>query len=83
MVLCVYPCTLCSREEKYIRNTIGSPLLSFNLMPQHTVVLCEENFHGIANMSFKISLARPALVFLENALYMQGIQDLVEVCRVI
>ncbi|TYI11232.1 hypothetical protein ES332_A09G197200v1 [Gossypium tomentosum] len=32
------------------------------------VVLCEENFRGISNMSFKISLARPALVFKENAI---------------
>ncbi|EOY07019.1 TRNA synthetase class I (I, L, M and V) family protein isoform 2 [Theobroma cacao] len=32
------------------------------------VVLCEENFEGISNMSFKISLARPALFFMSNAI---------------
>ncbi|XVE62096.1 hypothetical protein DITRI_Ditri06bG0092000 [Diplodiscus trichospermus] len=55
-------------QESYIRDAIGSPLLSFNMMPLHSVVLCEENFKGISNMSFKISLARPALVFESNAI---------------
>ncbi|KAA3454991.1 putative isoleucine--tRNA ligase, cytoplasmic [Gossypium australe] len=34
----------------------------------YMAVLCEENFRGVSNMSFKISLARPALVFKENAI---------------
>ncbi|KAG8484090.1 hypothetical protein CXB51_022988 [Gossypium anomalum] len=38
------------------------------LQEEGKVVLCEENFRGISNMSFKISLARPALVFKENAI---------------
>ncbi|XVF08373.1 hypothetical protein REPUB_Repub06bG0221000 [Reevesia pubescens] len=55
-------------QENYIRDAIGSPLLLSNMMPLHTVVLGEENFQGISNMSFKISLARPALVFKSNAI---------------
>lgn len=42
--------------------------LFFLLGQKLQVVLCEENFRGISNMSFKISLARPALVFKENAI---------------
>ncbi|KAK8700452.1 hypothetical protein V6N13_018848 [Hibiscus sabdariffa] len=55
-------------QENYIRDAIGSPLLSSDSMPPHAVVLCEEVFRGIYNMSFKISLVRAALVFKENAI---------------
>ncbi|XWS43910.1 hypothetical protein CRYUN_Cryun16bG0145300 [Craigia yunnanensis] len=55
-------------QENYIRDAIGLPLLSSNMMLRHTVALCEENFQGISNMSFKISLARPALFFKSNAI---------------
>ncbi|KAK8516654.1 hypothetical protein V6N12_049376 [Hibiscus sabdariffa] len=55
-------------QESYIRDAIGSPLLSSDSMLLHAVVLCEEIFQGIYNMSFKISLVRPALVFNENAI---------------
>ncbi|GMJ10539.1 hypothetical protein like AT4G10320 [Hibiscus trionum] len=70
-------------QQNYIRDAIGSPLLSSDSMPVHAVVLCEEIFQGIYNMSFKISLVRPALVFNENAIlalyagnskYAQGLQ---------
>ncbi|OMP04628.1 Aminoacyl-tRNA synthetase, class Ia [Corchorus olitorius] len=48
-------------QESYIKDAIGSSpfIISLNMMPLHTVVLCEESFQGISNMSFKISLARP------------------------
>ncbi|OMO80371.1 Aminoacyl-tRNA synthetase, class Ia [Corchorus capsularis] len=48
-------------QESYIKDAIGSSplLLSSNVMPLHTVVLCQESFQGISNMSFKLSLARP------------------------
>ncbi|PPD89691.1 hypothetical protein GOBAR_DD13337 [Gossypium barbadense] len=55
-------------QENYIKDAIGSPLLSFDIMPLHAVVLSEEIFHGIYNMSFKISLVRPALVFKANSI---------------
>ncbi|XP_039027088.1 isoleucine--tRNA ligase, cytoplasmic-like [Hibiscus syriacus] len=55
-------------QENYIRDAIGSPLLSSDSMPIHAVVICEEIFQGIYNISFKISLVRPALVFKENAI---------------
>ncbi|KAA3464795.1 isoleucine--tRNA ligase, cytoplasmic-like isoform X1 [Gossypium australe] len=55
-------------QENYIKDAIGSPLLSSDIMPLHAVVLSEEIFHGIYNMSFKISLVRPALVFKENSI---------------
>ncbi|MBA0731191.1 hypothetical protein Golax_020586, partial [Gossypium laxum] len=63
-------------QENYIKDAIGSPLLSSDIMPLHAVkfdqfefvVLSEEIFHGIYNMSFKISLVRPALVFKANSI---------------
>ncbi|KAK8675691.1 hypothetical protein V6N13_033755 [Hibiscus sabdariffa] len=55
-------------QENYIRDAIGSPLLSSDSMPPHAVVVCEEVFRGIYNMSFKISLVRrEALLFKDNA----------------
>ncbi|KAJ0016821.1 hypothetical protein Pint_11171 [Pistacia integerrima] len=47
------------------------------------VILGEESFHGISKMSFKISLARPALAFDSDAIlalysgnteFLQGVQ---------
>ncbi|KAG8388928.1 hypothetical protein BUALT_Bualt02G0176300 [Buddleja alternifolia] len=55
-------------QEQYIRDAIGSFLLPSTLMPPHGVVLCEESFHGISNLSFVITLARPTLVFNSDAL---------------
>lgn len=55
-------------QELYIREAIGSSLLPSSLMPPHSVVLAEESFHGIANLSFTITLARPALMFNSEAL---------------
>ncbi|XVF59729.1 hypothetical protein PTKIN_Ptkin07bG0299100 [Pterospermum kingtungense] len=42
-------------QEKYIKEAIGSPLLSSNMMSEHTVVLSQEMYQNI-----KIILARPA-----------------------
>ncbi|PNY05548.1 isoleucine-tRNA ligase cytoplasmic-like [Trifolium pratense] len=55
-------------QESYIRDAIGSSLLQFSLMPSHAVIIGEESFHGISNMSFAITLARPALMFNEKAI---------------
>ncbi|KAL8153616.1 hypothetical protein V2J09_011376 [Rumex salicifolius] len=55
-------------QESYIREVIGSPLLPCETMPTHAVILCEETFHGISNMSFTVILSRTALVFIPNAL---------------
>ncbi|KAG5226440.1 isoleucine--tRNA ligase [Salix suchowensis] len=54
-------------QELYIRDAIGSPLLSSTLMP-HAVILGEESFHDISKLSFTIYLARPALVFKSDAI---------------
>ncbi|KAH7572769.1 hypothetical protein JRO89_XS03G0009900 [Xanthoceras sorbifolium] len=70
-------------QEHYIRDSIGSPLLPSTRMPPHAVIIGEESFHGISNLSFKISLARPALMFNSDAIlalysgntkFMQGLQ---------
>ncbi|KAJ8755497.1 hypothetical protein K2173_019295 [Erythroxylum novogranatense] len=55
-------------QENYIRDAIGSPLLPLDNIPQHAVVLGEESFHGISNLSFTIYLARPSLVFVSDAI---------------
>ncbi|KAI3450053.1 hypothetical protein Pfo_006718 [Paulownia fortunei] len=55
-------------QEQYIRGALGSPLLPSTLIPPHAVVLAEESFHGISNLSFAITLARPSLVFNSDAL---------------
>ncbi|XP_057456760.1 isoleucine--tRNA ligase, cytoplasmic [Lotus japonicus] len=55
-------------QESYIRDAIGSHLLSNSLMPNYAVVIGEESFHGISNMSFSITLARPTLMFNQNAI---------------
>ncbi|MED6179565.1 hypothetical protein PIB30_001857 [Stylosanthes scabra] len=55
-------------QASYIRDAIGSQLLSHSLMPAHAVVLGEERFHGISGMSFGIILARPAVMFNSKAI---------------
>ncbi|KAG4979321.1 hypothetical protein JHK85_033279 [Glycine max] len=55
-------------QESYIRDAIGSQLLPNSLMPAHAVVLGEERFHGIASMSFGITLTKPALMFNKKAI---------------
>ncbi|KAL5168854.1 Isoleucine--tRNA ligase, cytoplasmic [Glycine soja] len=55
-------------QESYIRDAIGSQLLPNSLMPAYAVVLGEERFHGIASMSFGITLTRPALMFNQKAI---------------
>ncbi|KAL7113557.1 hypothetical protein ACP275_04G068600 [Erythranthe tilingii] len=55
-------------QELYIREALGSLLLPSDFLPPHAVVFAEESFHGIANLSFTITLARPALVFNSDAL---------------
>ncbi|CAE5968340.1 unnamed protein product [Arabidopsis arenosa] len=59
---------LCSQEQ-YIREKIGSPLLHSTLMPPYVVIISDESFElKESKFSFKISLARPALKFNEEAL---------------
>ncbi|KAL2238548.1 isoleucine--tRNA ligase, cytoplasmic [Sesamum indicum] len=55
-------------QELYIRDALGSLLLPSALLPPHAVVLAEESFHGISNLSFAITLTRPALVFNSDAI---------------
>ncbi|KAJ8639463.1 hypothetical protein MRB53_016157 [Persea americana] len=55
-------------QEKYIREALGSPLLSFAMAPPYTVIFCKEKFHGISGLSFAISLARPTLSFNTEAM---------------
>ncbi|XP_052173832.1 isoleucine--tRNA ligase, cytoplasmic [Diospyros lotus] len=55
-------------QEQYIRDALGSCLLPSTMIPPHAVVLAEESFHGISNLAFVITLARPALVFNSDAI---------------
>ncbi|KAL8545029.1 hypothetical protein ACS0TY_005292 [Phlomoides rotata] len=55
-------------QGQYIREAVGSALLPHDIVPLHAVVLAEESFHGISNLSFAITLARPALVFSSEAI---------------
>ncbi|KAL2455520.1 tRNA synthetase class I family protein [Abeliophyllum distichum] len=55
-------------QEHYIRDALGSSLLPSTLIPPHAVILDEESFHGIGNLSFAITLARPALIFNSDAI---------------
>ncbi|XLS85072.1 hypothetical protein HN51_035238 [Arachis hypogaea] len=55
-------------QESYIRDAIGSQLLSYHLKPAHAVILDEERFDGISGMSFGIILARLALMFNSKAI---------------
>uniref|UniRef100_A0A0D6QWU0 isoleucine--tRNA ligase n=1 Tax=Araucaria cunninghamii TaxID=56994 RepID=A0A0D6QWU0_ARACU len=70
-------------QATYMQEAIGSPLLSLNLCPTYAVILASEKFTGVAGMSFTISLSRPALIFIKNALvalcsgnkkHMEGVQ---------
>ncbi|XP_057959280.1 isoleucine--tRNA ligase, cytoplasmic [Malania oleifera] len=54
-------------QELCIRDALGSPLLPSSVIPQHAVILCEENFYGISDLSFVITLARPVLLFNSDA----------------
>ncbi|KAJ4821884.1 hypothetical protein Tsubulata_041461 [Turnera subulata] len=47
-------------QEHYIRNALGSPLFPYTEISPHALVIGEESFHNISNLSFKIFLARPA-----------------------
>ncbi|XP_075511214.1 isoleucine--tRNA ligase, cytoplasmic [Primulina tabacum] len=55
-------------QEQYIRDVLGSLLLPSDLIPPRAVILTEEGFHGISNLSFTIILTRPALVFNTDAI---------------
>ncbi|ESQ46757.1 hypothetical protein EUTSA_v10027624mg [Eutrema salsugineum] len=55
-------------QEQYIRDTIGSSLLPSTMMPSHAVIISDESFQNVSKVSFKISLARPALKFNEEAI---------------
>ncbi|EEF32620.1 isoleucine--tRNA ligase, cytoplasmic [Ricinus communis] len=55
-------------QEQYIKDAIGSPLLSSTMMPPEAVVIGEESYHHIYELSFTIYLARAALVFKSDAI---------------
>ncbi|KAJ0263495.1 hypothetical protein HA466_0038390 [Hirschfeldia incana] len=55
-------------QEQYIKDTIGSSLIPSTLMPSHAVILSDESFQNVSKLSFKIILARPALMFNEDAI---------------
>lgn len=55
-------------QESYIKDAIGSPLLPAELIPSHAITIDEDSFHGISNLSFVITLARPSLVFNADAI---------------
>nr|XP_027125949.1 isoleucine--tRNA ligase, cytoplasmic-like [Coffea arabica] len=55
-------------QEANIRDALGCPLLPSTLIPPHAVILAEEKFYGISNLSFAVRLARPSLVFVPDAI---------------
>ncbi|XP_065865633.1 isoleucine--tRNA ligase, cytoplasmic [Euphorbia lathyris] len=55
-------------QEKYIRDAIGSPLLPFSEMPPQAVVIGEESYHQIYELSFTIYLTRASLMFKSDAI---------------
>ncbi|KAG7557311.1 Aminoacyl-tRNA synthetase class Ia anticodon-binding [Arabidopsis suecica] len=65
-------------QEQNIKDSIGSPLLLSTLMPSHAVIIADETFtpketsdesvKKAPKLSYKISLARPALKFNEEAI---------------
>ncbi|EOA32665.1 hypothetical protein CARUB_v10015963mg [Capsella rubella] len=55
-------------QEQYIRDSIGSPLLLSSLMPSHAVIISDETFQDVSKLSYRISLARPAVKFNEEAI---------------
>jgi len=50
-------------QASYMAETVGSPILSKDHLPQHGVIIVTEEYHGVAGGSFTITLARPALSF--------------------
>ncbi|KAG7615473.1 Isoleucine--tRNA ligase, cytoplasmic [Arabidopsis thaliana] len=64
-------------QEQNIKDSIGSTLLLSTLMPSHAVIIADETFtpketsdesvKKVPKLSYKISLARPALKFNEEA----------------
>ncbi|KAJ4899766.1 tRNA synthetase class I family protein [Raphanus sativus] len=52
-----------SSQEQYIKDTIGSSLLSSTLMPTHAVILSDESFQNVSKLSFKIRFANCSSVF--------------------
>ncbi|XP_076925325.1 isoleucine--tRNA ligase, cytoplasmic-like [Bidens hawaiensis] len=55
-------------QEAYIKESLGSSLLQFNLLPEHAVLIAEETYKNISNCDFQITLSRAALVFNEKAI---------------
>ncbi|XP_074580214.1 isoleucine--tRNA ligase, cytoplasmic-like isoform X1 [Curcuma longa] len=61
-------------QEEYIKDALGSPLLHQTYTPADAVILCQEEFQvllsheELPNVSFVISIAKPALVFDTEAI---------------
>lgn len=55
-------------QEQYIRDVLGSLLLHHTTTPDHAVIVCREEFHGVSGLSFAISIARPTPVFVLDAI---------------
>ncbi|KAF3650020.1 Isoleucine--tRNA ligase, cytoplasmic [Capsicum annuum] len=47
-------------QESYIKGSIGCPLLPAEAISSNAITIAEESFHGISNLSFVITLARPS-----------------------
>ncbi|KAJ7552948.1 hypothetical protein O6H91_06G078200 [Diphasiastrum complanatum] len=64
-------------QALYIQESLGSPLLHHRKVPAHAVILMSERYSGVANASFEIILARPALFFDHDAILQacSGIQE--------
>ncbi|KAL9679523.1 hypothetical protein QQ045_017388 [Rhodiola kirilowii] len=76
---------LVKSQESYFKEVIGSPLLPYEMIPPHAVIICDETFRGVNNLSFTITLSRATMVFnseaiqslyegINNEKFVQGLQ---------
>lgn len=55
-------------QASYIQEALGSPLLQMNLLPSDAIVLATEQFSGVADGGFQITIARSHLCVIEDLL---------------
>eukprot|EP00250_Pteridium_aquilinum_P020701 c24911_g4_i1 orf=421-4026(-) len=55
-------------QASYIQEALGSPMLEMEMLPPDAVVLATENFSGVADGAFKITIARSCVRVVEALL---------------
>ncbi|KAL0911232.1 hypothetical protein M5K25_019356 [Dendrobium thyrsiflorum] len=54
-------------QDQYMKMTLGSPLLHHSMISKDTIIFCREEVHGVSGFSFAITITRPTLVFVFEA----------------